>query len=243
MTERIEKKLEQITKIEKRIAKWENAKTVEKFWKENKVWCDSWIRQNELYDGTIKTEEDYFNLRYAEYIKECDIEIKRANRDLEEAKNQLEKLQSKETKKSYLDEMIEQMPQCLIDFANQLEETWNKWDLERKEFLNKQRKILSYTEFNKQYGKEYKRYEYKTDEDVINDNKRASQSLIVNLYQRVIDKTGNITDAKGLKISTGNGGYSVLNGVVIGEKGKAVVESIGAGGHNIQRYHIRTLVK
>ena len=50
---------------------------------------------------------------------------------------------------------------------------------------------------------------------------------------------GTITDIGHLYISI-NG---EINGRVYGEKGTAVVETIGAGGYNIQRYHFRVLVK
>lgn len=58
------------------------------------------------------------------------------------------------------------------------------------------------------------------------------------LINRVVEKTGTIQDANGLRIdSTGN-----LNGIIAGEKGTAKVETVGAGGKNIQCYHFRTLV-
>lgn len=49
---------------------------------------------------------------------------------------------------------------------------------------------------------------------------------------------GTITDAAGLTI----GEKDDLNGFIIGEKGTAKVQTIGAGGYNIQCYHFRTLI-
>jgi hypothetical protein len=61
---------------------------------------------------------------------------------------------------------------------------------------------------------------------------------MLDLVERVTAVTGEITDASGLRIAPkGN-----LDGFVIGKKGKAKVETIGAGGHHIQRFHFRVLV-
>ncbi len=61
-------------------------------------------------------------------------------------------------------------------------------------------------------------------------------------YDFIIERTnkivGQITDASNLYI----GSDAELNGFIIGEKGIAKVQTIGAGGWNIQRYHFRTLV-
>ena len=59
------------------------------------------------------------------------------------------------------------------------------------------------------------------------------------LVNRITHITGLITDVSNLHIA-GNGN---LNGIVIGEKGKAKVETIGAGGYAIQCFHYRTLIK
>lgn len=61
----------------------------------------------------------------------------------------------------------------------------------------------------------------------------------IDLYKRCSEIVGIITDASGLR--TGNNGS--INGFVLGEKGKAYVETIYAGGYNIQVLHYRVLVK
>lgn len=62
-------------------------------------------------------------------------------------------------------------------------------------------------------------------------------------YDFIIERTnaivGQITDASYLYI----GKSGELNGFIIGTRGKAEVETIGAGGYNIQRFHFRTLIK
>ena len=58
------------------------------------------------------------------------------------------------------------------------------------------------------------------------------------LVNRITAVVGTIKDAKYLHIDA-NGN---LNGIVIGEDGKAKVETIGAGGWNIMVFHYRTLV-
>lgn len=61
-------------------------------------------------------------------------------------------------------------------------------------------------------------------------------------YDFIIERTnaivGTITDASGLTI----GAKQDLNGFIIGTNGVAKVETIGAGGYNIQCYHFRTLI-
>ena len=58
------------------------------------------------------------------------------------------------------------------------------------------------------------------------------------IIERVNAICGKITDASGLTI----GAKQDLNGYIIGEKGTAHVQTIGAGGYNIQCFHFRTLI-
>ncbi|QST02771.1 hypothetical protein IMZ31_19670 (plasmid) [Pontibacillus sp. ALD_SL1] len=72
-------------------------------------------------------------------------------------------------------------------------------------------------------------------EGVLEEERRAK---LLDLIHRIQHVTGTILDASELSISeAGN-----LNGIIIGEKAKAKVETIGAGGYNIQVFHFRTLV-
>ena len=58
------------------------------------------------------------------------------------------------------------------------------------------------------------------------------------IIERTNDIVGQITDAENLKI----GRKGDLNGYIIGTRGTAKVQTIGAGGYNIQCYHFRTLI-
>lgn len=71
-------------------------------------------------------------------------------------------------------------------------------------------------------------------EKILEEDKK---SKMIDLINRINSVVGTITDATNLDIKGGN-----LNGIIIGEKGKAKVETIGAGGYNIQCFHYRTLV-
>lgn len=58
------------------------------------------------------------------------------------------------------------------------------------------------------------------------------------IIERTNEITGKITDASGLKV----GAKDDLNGYIKGEKGIAKVQTIRAGGYNIQCFHFRTLI-
>lgn len=58
------------------------------------------------------------------------------------------------------------------------------------------------------------------------------------IVNRACAIVGVITDASGLHV----GAKQDLNGIVVGTRGVAKVSTIGAGGHNIQCFHFRTLI-
>lgn len=65
----------------------------------------------------------------------------------------------------------------------------------------------------------------------------AKREKLLWFYTNVTNITGPIKDAKNLYISAGD-----LNGVVIGEKGAAKVQTFSAGGWNVQCFHFRTRI-
>ena len=87
-------------------------------------------------------------------------------------------------------------------------------------------------------------YKYVPDSYTVNEElldktlKDEKKAKYKDLVQRITAVVGNIQDISNLKIAaTGQ-----LNGIVKGDKASAKVETIGAGGYNIQTFHYRTLV-
>lgn len=64
------------------------------------------------------------------------------------------------------------------------------------------------------------------------------RAKLLDLIGRINKVVGTITDATGLYI----GSNGEVNGIILGTEGKAKVETIGAGGYNIQCFHFRTLI-
>jgi hypothetical protein len=70
---------------------------------------------------------------------------------------------------------------------------------------------------------------------VLEEEKRAK---MIDLINRITAVVGTIVDASNLRVSEkGN-----LDGIIIGDVAKAKIETIGAGGWNVQCFHYRTLV-
>ena len=70
------------------------------------------------------------------------------------------------------------------------------------------------------------------------DLNRDAAAKYDDIVNRACCVVGTITDAKGLSV----GAKGELNGIVIGTKARARIETIGAGGYNIQCFHFRTLI-
>lgn len=225
LKDRIEKAKETINKKENTIIK--KTKMIEKKQKQIEKAKDD----NEKYwlEADIRSLED---------------DIKRGKKEIEAKKETLTKyeLQLKgELEKESL--YVKEMPSQFKQLQEALVERWNEWNKNRKATLIEKYKELGYKEFIKEYS--YNDYDFmKVDEKKLEaTNEKEAKALIIDLYNRVKEITGEVESWEDVHATQGAQGMVVLNGTVKGKEGVAQVESILAGGYNIQRLHIRVLVK
>ena len=173
---------------------------------------------------------------YTDDISRLEREIAKITLSLAEYRNQLSGLMER------VSVLIMDMPDVLKGLQEELVERWDKWDIERRDRIQADYRELDYKEFSRKYTHADVMFKGKSDEQIHNDNVQSAENLIIDLIYRVRKITGEITDWSDIRATNGTGGFTVLNGTVIGKKGIARVESITAGGYNIQRLHIRVLV-
>lgn len=118
--------------------------------------------------------------------------------------------------------------------AKQIDEEYRKY---RKDFSKRWGEMERYE--SRVFNAETRQYDRVFNRDKL--QKELDQEANAK-YDDIIERTnaicGKITDARGLWVSA----KGDLDGVIIGERGTAKVQTIGAGGYNIQCFHFRTLV-
>ena len=176
-------------------------------------------------------------------IKWLEEDIERLNDEIEETKASLEKYEKQlagEIEKESL--LTKEIPESMKEMQNELVTEWDAYDKAHRDQIRKDRHEMEYKEFCKKYtANEAMNIMYMTDEQIHNNNENDAKIMVINLYNRVKAITGEVKDWSDLKCEQGNIG-AVLTGFVIGKEGRAEVETILAGGYNIQRLHVRTLV-
>lgn len=235
--------------------------------------------------GEPKAEALYNIDNDAESIFNSNEAIKEAQAIVDKYNTQLDTLRKK-------DKAIDEIPECLKEFMNQIVEKWDNYDKKLRDesqpfyqelraradevlyegnpyhmyHLRQERLKELYPDVkdtwrdspSQRFEEDYitrpfaqrfhvdlnyaKSFWKLTDEQIHAANVESGKRIILDLVNRVTKITGPVRDWSGLHVTSGNGGGAVLNGVVIGEEGKARVESIYASGP-VQRLHIRTLVK
>lgn len=188
----------------------------------------------------LTDEHEIWSLEYdAKYLEE---DIKRLHKEIAEIHKTVEKYQKQlagvlERENIYAKEMPEQFK--MLQAA--LVERWNEFDNNRKAYCRQKYEELGYKEFFRKFtGADYNLM-YKSADEINKANMKNAELMIIDLFNRVKDITGEVTEWDGIRAEQGNA-FPVLTGIVVGKMGRAYVETILAGGYNIQKLHIRTLV-
>ncbi len=165
-------------------------------------------------------------------------DIIRAEDKLEDAKQVVKNWEARLERQVELERKItEEMPEIFRQLRDELAREWQATDIEERERMKQKRQELSYEDFRKIYTYSKEESLRKSDEEFLRIEERDAEMFIVDLYNRVYAITGEVTDWRNIHY-----GGKALNGFVIGKAGKASVETILAGGYNIQRLHMRVLV-
>ena len=172
-------------------------------------------------------------------------DIERGLKEIENIKATIEKYQKQIAGEMERESMfIYEIPETMKRMQTELVEEWDRYDVEKQKRIREDRDNMDYKAYCKKWPVwDRMDFIYKTEEQIHDTNMEDAKRLILNLYNRIKDITGEVTDWNGIQATIGTWGGTVLNGFVIGKQGRALVESIYAGGYNIQRLHVRVLVK
>ena len=194
--------------------------------------------------NTVEHHEAYWAIcdyeTKVEDIKNATKKLAEKEQILQNWKDRLEVAEAKEHK------FLTEVPESMKKMVEELTAEWDEYDKERRERLKNIYRELGWEAFfkgtpEKNYYNKHTRADYDfmhlTDDQIHNSNVRSAEGLVMNLYSRINAITGEVNDWSGIHY-----GGKALNGIVHGQLGSVRVESILAGGYNIQRLHVRVLV-
>lgn len=194
---------------------------VDNFAKEEKVsaiWdflCD-W--ENKAYNWYLENAKKYFEL----------------NRDYNASKQAFEK--------DYLENHTEPSKddtRAYMDWRNTKRYYTSAWEERYYQPINELTKSITNCK-GRYEDRNYVYYDYSVNTDELAKYLKAEKDRkYQDLVKRITSITGDIVDATGLYIGNKDG---EINGIVVGEKASAKVQTISAGGYNIQCFHYRVLV-
>lgn len=235
LEEKFNKSVERISKILDTIERTHGQ--AEK--KRNQIISKGWNPDYDRFCKQGNTEEEQNECYWliCEYDDKLE-SIKNNRVKLEEARRVSENWKEKLEKQLEIERTIEyDMPEIFIQCREMLAEEWTSYDICYREKMREHKRTLEYLTFRKMYSWSHESDYDKSDEALRAKNTKLAEMWIVNLYNDVKAITGTVTDWKNIHFHG-----KALNGIVIGENGKARVEVIEAGGYNIQRLHLRKLV-
>lgn len=211
--ENIKKNEEKLEKAEKNLQK-KIAKCSEHF---------EWFRQNNIqptWEDCCRvrdTENRYDQFEHLHYIEDWS-ENKNLNarhyaeNKIAGIKKALENWKEKLVKENLISNKLENLPESIKSMFEYLKDLWISYELENNQLNLSEEEIIKRVETDVKYS-------------------------ILDLLNRVSEVAGEIEDWQNVRW---NG--KALNGTLKGSKNNVRVETITAGGYNIQRYHYRVLV-
>lgn len=245
LNERITKKEEQIKKLEKKLEKLKAERdSTSKF---DKYFEEHWGSRYE------ERKEDVFKdwLERHDYeIRCCEFDLKTTNDTLVNYKNKLLLAQEKESKPviKIFKDFLENWKKEIAEFTDRYYKLYLKYDHEYCDLWNSggnrdpEKKELMNTLHKKMYDLLEIRWVSIRRDKCEKDFEKFLNKYMEDRYYELVNKissyVGEITDVSALWI--GNDGR--INGVVSGTSGKVKLETIVAGGYNIQCRHYRVLV-
>lgn len=171
-------------------------------------------------------------------VSEKSKSYKKAFEKAQKSAETLEKLESELAKQETRDAILKnELPEEFETLKTVLVERWNEYDRVKIEKFRADYAVMTHKEIKGKYG--WNRDEYFMNEsEIMAENTKSAQAFVIDLFFRVREVTGTVKEFKYISVDG-----PALNGLVIGENGTARVETIVAGGYNIQRLHLRVLVK
>ena len=248
---RIEGKEKEVAKLEKKLARILEAQASN--WEKNPYYYNEsdikWTTKD--LESAKKSLDDYRQQLVVATEKENSRNIPAILEFLEQWKQRVKEFYNKSLEK-YLVERAEYTAyeHEYVQWSNY--ESWKmrkenpeEVDRRHKEYKQRRREFNSKWNFIEAYvERKFNEETHKYDAFILN-NEKLQKDLDKDAdakYDFIIERTnaliGTITDASGLYV----GMKGDLNGYIIGERGTVKVETIGAGGYNIQCYHFRTLI-
>ena len=243
LRERLNKSEDNIAKIKKTIERHFNQAQKKRAIIESNGWVlDRW---RYVGGGPTPNEDAYWTI--CEYDDKMS-DIEGATKKLAEAEKVRDNWQAKLDRQLELESKIQnEIPEVFKQVKNDLVNEWVIYDIAEREKMHAlkseyRNKYTNWKDFNEHWRKlyTYTREDSlnKTDEEFRKIEEKEAEAWLLDLYNRVFAITGKITDCSGI-----TWGGKCLDGIVVGEGGTAAVNTIEAGGYNIQRLHLRTLVK
>jgi len=232
-----------ISQIEERIAKAKekiekkNA-TIEKKNKSIEKMYDLLEKNGFSYDVDLHIvhEQDrdlYDKVWNMEYLAEDTLRLEKEIKNIQDTISKYEEMLVKETARLADNE---KMPSVLLQLKDNLEEEFYESQIRRRDFLTEEYAEIGYSEFIKKYHGAYGEI-FQTDSEIKKDAKMSAEYFVEDIWRRTREEIGEMTDASNVHVS----GHA-LNGVFVGTEGKCSVETIVAGGYNIQREHLRAII-